>query len=220
MNTLLAELHCHTCYSHDSLMEPGRLLELCAARGIQRLAITDHNAIEGAFVAAELDPERVIVGEEIRTTQGELLGYFMREFVPPGLSPEETIARLREQRAFISVAHPFDRTRSGSWEDAALARILPLVDALEIRNGRSWSARADQRAATLALQSGLLGTAGSDAHAYLEVGRVRMRMAPFHDKEGLRAALKGAQVEGRRSSPLVHLLSRYAAWRKRLSPGN
>ena len=76
-------------------MSPARLLAVCRQRGVERVAVTDHDAIQGAFEAAALDPRRVIVGEEIRTTEGELLGYFMQEFVPPGLSPEETIARLR-----------------------------------------------------------------------------------------------------------------------------
>jgi hypothetical protein len=170
--------------------------------------------IAGALEAAALDPGRVIVGEEIMTREGELLAYFVHEEVPPGLAPAEAIERLRSQGAFISVSHPFDRLRSGSWEETGLRRILPLVDGVEVFNARTWSAGPDRRAAALAEEVGLLGTVGSDAHAYAEVGRAVLRTRAFDDSQGLRRALREAQIHARRSSPLVHLLSRYAAWRK------
>ncbi|MGH2607416.1 MAG: PHP domain-containing protein, partial [Anaerolineales bacterium] len=99
---LTVELHCHTHYSADGLMRPERLVEVCRRRGIDRVAITDHNTTLGALEAARHDPERVIVGEEILTTRGELLAYFVTEEVPAGLAPREAIARLREQDAVIS----------------------------------------------------------------------------------------------------------------------
>lgn len=114
-NLLRIEFHCHTIYSPDSLNEIDDLLRTCEERGIDRVVITDHNTIAGAVAAKELDPKRVIVGEEIRTTQGELLAAFVQEKIPRGLSPFEAIARLREQGAFISVSHPFDR-RGGYWK--------------------------------------------------------------------------------------------------------
>ena len=198
-------------------MRPKRLLEICRKRGIDRIALTDHNTIAGALEAASLDPTRVIVGEEIMTRHGELLAYFVRERIPPDLPPEEAIARLRSQGALISVSHPFDPWRSGAWRDRDLHAILPLIDAVEVFNARSWPASADMRAAALAGQTGVLRTAGSDAHAYLEVGRAGLRLPPFEDAQGMRLALTGAQLFGRRSSPMVHWLSRYASWRKALS---
>jgi hypothetical protein len=211
-----AELHCHTCYSSDSLMLPARILEICRQRGIDKVAITDHNTIEGALKAAELDPERVIIGEEIKTTKGELIAYFVREMIPPGLEPEEVIERLRSQGALISVSHPLDWMRDGAWSMEDLRRIMPLVDALEVFNARSWCSRSNRRAAGLAAGSGLLGTAGSDAHAYSEIGRVIMRMPLFRNAEEMRNALATAHIAGRRSTPLVHLASRYASVRKSL----
>ena len=209
------ELHCHTYASGDSLADPRRLLTVAKEKGIDRLAITDHNTITGAEEAAALDPERVIIGEEIMTTEGELLAYFLREPVPPGLSPEETIARLRTQGAVISVSHPFDYLRKGAWREASLKRILHLVDALEVFNARTWESGPNRRAAEWAQRAGLPGIAGSDAHAPFEVGTARTRLAPFHDAESFRLALRAARVEGRRSLPWVHLVSRYAAWVKR-----
>ena len=209
------ELHCHTHASGDSLADPRRLLTVAKEKGIDRLAITDHNTTTGAEEAAALDPERVIMGEEIMTTEGELLAYFLRERVPPGLSPEETISRLRAQGAVIAVSHPFDYSRKGAWREASLGRILPLVDALEVFNARTWDSRPNRRAAEWARRAGLPGIAGSDAHAPFEVGTARTRLAPFHDAQSFGQALRTARIEGRRSGPWVHFVSRYAVWSKR-----
>jgi predicted metal-dependent phosphoesterase TrpH len=216
MRLLKVELHCHTHHSKDCLMQPERLIQECVRKGIDRVAITDHNAIEGAFEAASLDPDRVIIGEEIMTTEGELLGYFMKERVPPHLSPNETIERLREQGALVSVAHPFDSMRQGAWKKESLLEILKLVDAIEIFNARCWSCTANNLAADLASREGLLGTAGSDAHSPCEIGRAIMSMPPFSDAGSLRLSLSDAKIHARRSTPLVHLLSRYATFRKSL----
>ncbi len=197
-------------------MLPERLLQACLRRRVDRIAITDHNTIAGALEAVLLDPERVIIGEEIMTTRGELLGYFMKEEIPAGLTPAEAIRRLRSQDALISVAHPFDRSRPGGWDEAALRAILPEVDALEVFNARTWSSAANRRAAALAAESGLPGTAGSDAHAYREIGRATMEAPHFRTAAEMRLALQRATIHARRSSPLVHLDSRFAVWRKKL----
>ena len=216
MNTHTIELHTHTYHSKDCLLPPTRLLEECERKGIDRVAITDHNTIQGALEAAALKPDRVIVGEEIMTTHGELLGYFVKEFIPPGLTPQETISRLRAQGAFISVAHPFDYMRAGAWEKEVLLELVELVDAIEAFNARTWSSAANNRAVAFASQRGLLMTAGSDAHAACEVGRAVISLPSFDDAESMRKALTSAQIHARRSSPLVHLISRYATFRKAL----
>lgn len=218
METVTADLHCHTYRSKDCLMRPERLLAAARKAGIDRLAITDHSQIEGALEAHSLDPTRVIVGEEVYTTQGELLAYYVKELVPRGLEPLEAIRRLKEQGAVISVAHPMDPMRGGAWEEHSLREILPHLDAIEVFNARSIGAAANQRALKLAKAMGMPGTAGSDAHAYLEVGRAHLRLPPFDDAESFRRALGEAEVIGRRSSPLVHFFSRYATWRKRIFP--
>ncbi|MGA9533278.1 MAG: PHP-associated domain-containing protein, partial [Anaerolineales bacterium] len=190
---MLVELHCHTCYSPDSILRPADLLDTASARGLDRIAITDHNTTQGALAAASIDPARVIVGEEIMTTHGELLAYFLQSTIPAGLSPDETIERLRAQGAFISVSHPFDQKRSGAWDPEDLALIVDKVDALEIFNARTLTMTPNLQAAKAAARAGLLGTAGSDAHAALEVGRAAMSLAPFADADGMRQSL--ASVE-------------------------
>jgi predicted metal-dependent phosphoesterase TrpH len=216
MELITVELHCHTCFSKDSLMLPTRLLEVGKKRGIDRIAIKDHNQLDGAMKCAQVEPERVICGEEIMTTEGELLAYFLNERVPPNLSPEETINRLRDQGAVISVAHPYDSIRGGSWDEDHLERILPLVDAIEVFNARTLSSGPDEKAARAAQRYNLLRTAGSDAHAYFEVGRTVLRLPGFSDADSFRSALASAEIIRKRSSPLVHFFSRYATFRKSL----
>ncbi len=136
---ITAEFHCHTVYSHDSSNRVPQLLAEARRRGLGRLAITDHNTLEGALKAKELDPELVIVGEEILTSKGELLAYYLSEAIPKGLSPMQTIERLKAQGAFIAIPHVFDLRRHG-WRMQDLLEILPYVDALEVFNARCLSA--------------------------------------------------------------------------------
>jgi hypothetical protein len=214
---LRVEFHCHTIYSKDSLLPPEALVETCRRTGIQRVVVTDHNTTAGARRAQEIDPGRVIIGEEIMTLQGELLAAFMTEEIPPGLPAVETIEILRRQGAFISVSHPFDRHRSGHWELDELMKIAPLVDAIETFNARCMLPGFNTEAAEFAQQHGLRGTAGSDAHTAFELGRASMLLPEFHDTESLRQAMAQVEFEVRLSSPLVHFTSRYAVWRKKLS---
>ena len=214
------EFHSHTYASPDSLVKPRDLVDTCRRQGIDRVVVTDHNSISGALEAKALDSQRVIVGEEIKTTKGELLAAFVKEEVPRGLSPVEAIERLREQDAFISVSHPFDRLRSGVWELKDLLEIAPLVDAIEIFNSRCLRASFNQMAEDFAHDQGLPGTAGSDAHSLAELGRGAMILPDFEDAESLRKSLGEARYERRRSGLGARLASRYAFLRKRIGHGD
>jgi hypothetical protein len=130
------ELHSHTRYSRDSLVRPETFIDACSHRGIDRVVVTDHNTAQAGLHMARLAPDLVIPGEEIMTPQGEILAYFVRETIPPMLSPAETIRRLRDQGAFISVSHPFDRLRKGAWQIDDLLHIIDQVDAIEVFNAR------------------------------------------------------------------------------------
>jgi len=175
--------------------------------------ITDHNTIAGAREAQRIDPELVIVGEEIKTTVGELLCAFVEEELPRGLEPAEALRRLREQGAFVSVSHPFDRWRA-PWFAAGLDAIAGEVDAIEVFNARSLLPRFNRRAAAYAEAKGLAGTAGSDAHTLAELGRGTMLLPEFEDAEGLRRVIGQAQFERHPSGLLARLGSRYAALAK------
>ncbi len=212
------DFHLHTRFSPDSLTSPEAALRAARARGLARLVVTDHNTIAGALEARRLAPAFVIVGEEVMTTEGELLAYFLEEGVPAGLPPEEALARLRAQGAFVAAAHPFDVRRRGHWAPDALERIAPLLDAVEGFNARCFSARANRRAVQFAADHGLLVLAGSDAHTAAEIGRGVMVLPPFEPTAaGLRAALRESRPAGAVSPPWVMVASRYAKWRKRLA---
>ena len=214
--TWRVELHSHTYYSKDSLLLPARIIEACQAKGIDKLAVTDHNAIAGALELREMAPELVIVGEEIMTTEGELLAFFVQEWVPPGLTPQETIARLRDQGAFISVAHPYDRLRHGAWQEPALLAIIEQVDALEVFNSRCVFNADNATALALAQRHGKLKTVGSDAHTARELGRATIEIEPFDSAETFRANLATARLRTDLSSVCIHFASTYAKWVRRL----
>jgi hypothetical protein len=213
---ITVDFHCHTIYSKDGLTGLESLLETCRRKNIDRVVITDHNTIQGALLANEMDPERVIVGEEIMTLSGELLAAFVSAEVPRGLPPLEAIARLKEQDAFISVSHPFDALRGGHWALADLLSILPNLDAIETLNARCLLPGFNRQAQAFAREHGLPGTAGSDAHAPFEIGRAALRLPDFHDPESLRAAIRQGQHHGGLSPAWVHLASTYAKRYKRL----
>ncbi|MBL8131130.1 MAG: PHP domain-containing protein [Anaerolineae bacterium] len=185
-------------------------------RGIDRLAITDHNTAEGALQMQQLAPERIIVGEEIMTNQGELLGYFMQESIPEGLSPDETLRRLRDQGAVISVSHPFDRLRKGAWQEAELLKIIDRVDAIETFNSRCIFTEDNLKAAQFAQRYGLMRTVGSDAHSRPEYGRATLLMEAFDGPVAFIAALGSAQADQRYSPVWVHANSKTAKWSKKL----
>lgn len=213
---LRTEFHCHTIYSKDSLLQPQAMLAACQRKGIDRLIITDHNSIAGAIEAQRLDLQRVIVGEEIMTTCGEILAAFVCEEIPAGLEPGEVIQRLRAQGAFISVSHPFDHVRRGSWRLENLLKILPLVDAIEVFNSRCLAQTPNQQAQELARQYNLAGTVGSDAHMALELGQSTLLLPDFHNAQELKQVIRQAEAHTRPSSPLVHLNSSFSKWYKKL----
>lgn len=208
------ELHCHTYHSIDSLMLPGEILEKINHNGIDRIAITDHNSIDGALEMATLAPDRVIVGEEVKTTEGELLGYFVKEEVPRGLPPEDAIRALRDQGAFISVAHPFDRERASHWDEERLLELLPLIDAIEVFNSRILFSDANKLAEAFATQHGTLRTAGSDAHTVREIGRSSITCPDFQDADSMREALQQGEIQAKRSRIWVHFSSGRARYKK------
>lgn len=204
------EFHCHTIFSKDSLTSPHKLVETCRRKGIDRVVVTDHNTIAGALAAQALAPELIIMGEEIMTTQGEILAAFVTEEIPPFLSPHETIRRLKEQGAFISVSHPFDRLRNGAWREDALLAILPEVDAIEVFNSRCMDPKFNRDAQRFAEEHDVAGTVGSDAHAAFELGRSVLLLEQFEGPHGMRKVIRRGIPRTRLSSPWVHFVSRYA----------
>jgi predicted metal-dependent phosphoesterase TrpH len=217
LNLLSIEFHSHTIASKDSLTRPADLVAVARRKGINLIIVTDHNSIRGALAAQLLDPELVIVGEEIMTTQGEILAAFVQEEIPAGLSPQETIRRLKEQGAFISVSHPFDKLREGGWRESDLLEILPLVDAIEVFNSRCMLPSFNKRAKEFAEKYNIAGTVGSDAHASFEVGRSLMLLEKFTGAHEMRKVIRRGIPKVKWSPPWFHLASRYASIVKKIN---
>jgi predicted metal-dependent phosphoesterase TrpH len=168
------DLHCHSSASFDSLSKPADLVRNAGRFGLTHLAITDHERIDGAQRARDVAPDGVsiIVGEEVRTSGGDLLGLFLERPVPPGMSPAETAAAIHEQGGLVGLPHPFDRFRSSGGAGAAadaLVFLVAAIDFVEVHNARAMG-RANERAALFATEHGLPGVASSDAHSLMEVG--------------------------------------------------
>jgi hypothetical protein len=171
MTRAFVDLHCHSRGSFDSLSSPKDMMKAALDRGLTHLAITDHDRVDVAQEARASAPSgvTVIVGEEVKTRDGDLICVFLEEAIPPGLSAMETIAAAREQGGLVGIPHPFDRMRGSMLRDASMASLAPHVDWVEAHNARVVG-HGNEDAAAFAREHGLPGIAASDAHSIMEIG--------------------------------------------------
>jgi predicted metal-dependent phosphoesterase TrpH len=214
--SIRADLHNHTHYSPDSILSPEYLLRRARERGIDVIAVTDHNTVHGGLVVQELAARafpdvRVIVGEEVRTRDGEVLGLFLTEDVPRDLSARETIERIKAQGGVAGAPHPFDAFRTGL--DGFMDAVADELDFVEGLNARMVFRRHNTEARKFARARGLPLTAASDAHSPREVGRAYVRMADFSTPTEFLGSLRDGKLSGRLSSPFIHWISRFATLR-------
>jgi predicted metal-dependent phosphoesterase TrpH len=208
-------MHTHSEYSPDSRTPLASQLKALKAAGIDVVCATDHNTIEGALRLREIaDGVRVIVGEEVSTRDGEIIGLFLEQPIPRDLSGEETIARIRDQGGVVSVPHPFSRNRMYHLKREALERLWPLIDCLEVFNAREAFGADNRRAEAYAKERNIPGAVGSDAHRASEIGRAWIEVDDFVDQRGFVDALRGGDVHGRLTGSAIHLATRYDVFRK------
>ena len=201
------DLHCHTRGSFDCLSAPADVVKAAAARGLTHLAITDHDRIDVALEARALSQTAVtvIVGEEVRTRDGDLICLFLETAIPPGLSAMETIAAAREQGGLVGIPHPFDKMRGSLLRDAAMASLAPHVDWVEAHNARLVG-HGNEDAALFARDNDLPGIAVSDAHSVMEIGGAYMALdGDPSTAAGLLAALPTLEIVPGRASYFVRL---------------
>lgn len=204
------DLHCHSSASFDSIASPRSMIAKARRIGLTHLAITDHERIDGALRARDLAPDdlSVIVGEEVRSADGDLIGLFLERAVPPGMSATETAAAIREQGGVVGLPHPFDRFRSSGGSRAeerrdALDALAAAVDYVEVHNARAYR-DANPLAAAFAEAHALPGTASSDAHSVMELGVAQTVVeGSVDDAPSLLAALAGATFLTGRASYLI-----------------
>jgi predicted metal-dependent phosphoesterase TrpH/glycosyltransferase involved in cell wall biosynthesis len=214
---ITCDLHMHTSWSHDCSTPVEELLDHAEAIGLGAIAITDHNRSGGAQEAVELARDRglvVIPGEEVKTDgQGEVIGLFLREEIPRGLSFAETIAAIRAQDGLVYLPHPFDRMHAIP-DARTLHRHLADIDVFEVYNARLLRESFNDEALRFARKYDLTMGAGSDAHVLLGVGTGAVKMRSFTGPEEFLVSLRSAEILRRPRSLIVQQVQKWAAQAK------
>jgi glycosyltransferase involved in cell wall biosynthesis len=197
------DLHMHTDHSPDCATPVPTLLETASRVGLGAIAVTDHNEISGALEARELaNGIKVIVAEEIKTAdQGEVIGLFIEEKIPRGMTLQETIAEIRRQGGLVYVPHPFDRMHSVP-DYEHLLDVVEEIDAIEVFNPRVAFAAFNDEAARFAAKYRIVAGAGSDSHVAQGLGSVKIRMRDFDGPEEFLESLRDADIVRKRQSLL------------------
>jgi glycosyltransferase involved in cell wall biosynthesis len=191
------DLHMHTDHSGDCATPVEHLLATAREQGLGAIAVTDHNEVSGAFEAvrkAEDFGVKIIIGEEVKTaTQGEVIGLFLKEKIPRGLTLEETVAEIKRQGGLVYVPHPFDRMHSVP-DYEHLLKILDDIDAIEVYNPRVAIGSFNEEAERFAAKYQIVRGAGSDSHVAAGLGSVRIRMRDFDGPEEFLESLRHAEI--------------------------
>ena len=203
---IMADLHMHTSHSYDCATDVEELLDHCIAEGLGAVAITDHNEISGAVEAASLGkPITVIVGEEVMTSQGEVIGLFLHERIERGMSMADTIAAIRDQDGLVYMPHPFDRLHTIP-DPATLIRSLEHIDVFEVYNSRLLRDSFNDDALRFASKYNMVQGAGSDAHVLQGIGTALNRIPAFDGAEEFLVSMRHNRIE-RRPKSLLYLQS-------------
>lgn len=212
-----ADFHMHTHFSPDSETDPIKLVKRCIDVNLELIAVTDHNTINGALKVKDYAPFPVIIGEEIKTSAGEITGLFLKETIPPGLSPIDTAHRIKDQGGLVSLPHPFDRFRSEVIDRRAIDELIPLIDIVEIFNSRNNLSADDRKAEIFAKEHNLLTSGVSDAHTIMELGRTYVEMPEFDGTPSdFKLALAKGTIVGKRMSPLIHITTTLTRIKKKI----
>ena len=208
---LKADLHIHTKYSMDCSTPLEKIISRCSELGINCIAIADHGTAEGALKMQSLAPFEVIVAEEILTPYGEIMGMFLQETIPSGLSVEQTISRIKDQGALVNIPHPFDMLRGLRLDSKELEALVDQIDAVEVFNAREPFRKPSAKAQAFTQKYDIPETVGSDAHTIGEIGNAYLEMPEFNGRDDFLQALRAGKVMGHGTTPLIHLVT---AWEK------
>ena len=207
----------HSHFSPDSEVSPEAMAKRCADVGLDYVAVTDHNSIEGSVAVKAIAPFNVIIGEEVGSAAGEITGLFLKETIPAGLTALQTVERIKDQGGLVSIPHPFDRFRSHVIDKAALHEIIPYIDIVEGFNSRNNLARDDRKAQEFARTHGFITSGVTDALTTMEIGRTYVEMPEFDGSpEDFLRALAAGRIVGRRMTPLIHVLTTLTKIKKRI----
>lgn len=214
-----ADFHIHTRFSRDSILSEDTFIRVAMQRGLTHVAVTNHNNVEGAIAvrdrAAELGVDEqltVILGEEVSTSDGEVVGLFLQRTIPRGLTADETADEIHAQGGLVSIPHPFDPFRASHIRREPLEALAAAgkIDMVEVFNSRVTFSRHNQEAAEFAARHGIPGIAASDSHSSFEVAMSFNALPAFSTADELREGLVDNEWHGSRSTVLIHLTTRYA----------
>jgi predicted metal-dependent phosphoesterase TrpH len=204
---LKADFHIHTRYSMDCEMELEDIIERCQKMEIDCIAITDHGTVEGGLKMQEIAPFKIIVGEEVLTDFGEIMGMFLKETIPSNISVDEAILRIKEQGGLVCLPHPFDPLRGLTMEPDEVDKLAPRVDIVEVFNARSPINSTADKALDYALRHNIPATVGSDSHTLGEIGRTFVEIDDFETPDQLLEVLKNGKISQHKASIFVHFFS-------------
>ncbi len=207
---LKADLHIHTRYSMDCQTPLDKIIKRCQELGINCIAIADHGTAEGGLAMQKIAPFKVIVAEEILTTEGEIMGMFLKKTIPSGITPQEAIKRIREQDGIVNIPHPFETIRGSALKDKIIDQIAEEIDLMEVLNSRSPFSTNSNKARSFASKHGIPGGAGSDAHTVNEIGNAYIEIPDFNNKDDFLKAVAQGKICGKRSGLFVHFFSSWA----------
>ena len=213
MPLVRVDMHCHTNYSRDSVIAPDVMTARYVRAGLDVVCVTDHNTIDGALHMQRIAPFTVVVGEEISTAEGELIGLFLEQAIEPGLSASDTVRAIHAQNGVAVVPHPFDRLRRFRLDGAVLESIALEIDVVEIFNSRTLLMSDNERTASWARSKGVVMGGGSDAHTPGEIGTAYVEMPPFDGPAQFLTALRQGIVVGRRSNPFLRMRTAFTRFR-------
>lgn len=213
---LKADLHIHTQFSMDCQTPLDKIIKRCQELNINCVAIADHGTAEGALRMETIAPFKVIVAEEILTTHGEIMGMFLKESIPSGITPQEAIKHIRAQDGLVNIPHPFETIRGSALKDAMIDEIGNDIDLIEVLNSRSPRPANTNKARAFAAKHGIPGTAGSDAHSIFEIGNAYIEIPDFNTKEEFLKSVEDGKIYGKRSGIFVHLFSGWARVKTKL----
>lgn len=194
-----ADFHIHSQYSDDCKTTLEQIIRACRKKQINCIALSDHGAVEGALKLKKIAPFYVIIAEEILTTNGEIMGLFLNELVPSGLSLQESIRLIKDQGGLFCAQHPFDKFRPDALKAEVMEELDGQIDVVEVFNARTPFLRTSQQAKKFASEHNLPACAGSDAHSAFEIGNAYVEMPDFKGKEDFLAALSQGKICGHRT---------------------
>lgn len=200
---MTADLHCHTIYSSDSCNRFQWIVGRCEAVGINCLAVTDHNRIDGALRLQEIAPFPIIVGEEIDTGEGEIIGLFLDKRIAPMQGLEQTLCRIKEQGGIVYLPHPLSISRDHALDVTRMLALRDQVDIVEIFNSRTRKEHHDSRWLTEWISRGeVICSGGSDAHFPCEFGNVKIEMPAFTSRQNFLQCLRVSRITTMKKTPV------------------